>query len=392
MFHTLVPCWKEPVMKARRLSLWLSLSLVALVAGAGGTGGRPAAPQPPEVEAAQPVIREVADYEVFTGRVEASAAVQIKARVSGFLDKVCFKDGGEVKKGDILFQIDPRPYRAELEKAEAALALEEVRLKRADALYQRGKTLLDHKGINKAEHAKLALDRDEAQARVRVARAGRDAARLKLDFTQVTAPVSGRVGQRLLDPGNLVRADDTALVTITTRNPMHVSFDLDRDMAVRLLEAKRAGKASWAASPQVVVGLAGEKDNPWKGKVDFVADHMDPKAETLRLRAVLSNANERLVPGLLVRVALTTSEPSRTLLVPRHHYAWFLISDAEVFIVNDKNKVEKREVRTGLWYGDLVAIKKGLRAGERVVLKGPEGLQAGMTVKPKQVRLPAGKK
>jgi RND family efflux transporter MFP subunit len=353
------------------MCLWLSLSVLALATGAAGNGEKP-------VEVVQPESREVADYEDFTGRTEASATVQIKARVSGFLTRVLFKEGTAVKKGDLLFEIDPRPYQTELDKADAALALSEARLKRADAAHKRGKALFDSKAMGREELDKIAAERDEAQARLRVAKANRDHARLNLDFTRVTAPMSGRIGRRLLDVGNLVKADETDLATVISSKPMYVYFDIDERTVLRL----RQGKGL-----QVAMALANDKGFPHRAEVDYVANGVDPTTGTLRLRATLPNADGLLMPGLFVRVRLTTSKPYKALLVPERAVGR-KNEQTYVLVVTDKNKVEVRQVKVGSKHGDQMVVKEGLQAGDQVVRKGPGELKEGMVVRPKRVARP----
>jgi multidrug efflux pump subunit AcrA (membrane-fusion protein) len=187
-------------MHARPFRLWLWGSVLAVATSAAS----PAAP-PPEVPVAQPLAREVADYEDCTGRLEPSASVVLRARVSGYLDKVLFKEGSAVQKGDVLFVIDPRPYQAEMDKAEAQLALAEAHLRRADADFERAKGQLAQKAVSREDYDKIAGERAEAEAGVRLARASREAARLNLDFTKVLAPITGRIGRPRAGPALPVR-------------------------------------------------------------------------------------------------------------------------------------------------------------------------------------------
>jgi RND family efflux transporter MFP subunit len=290
---------------------WRWLSCLALVLGSGATGL--AADPPPEVPVRQPLVREVTDYQDFTGRTEAVSQVELRARVSGFLDRVLFKDGADVKKGELLCEIDPRPYMAELQKAETRRAVEEAKLKRAEAEFKRAKALLPRQGISREDFDKIADDRAVAEAEVHAAMAECEAAKLNVAFTKVTAPISGRISRRLIDPGNVVRADETPLATIVSLDPMYVYFDVDERTALRMWRAAREGKAKAATELPVAMGLADEKGFPHRGKVDFADNRVDPKTGTLRMRAVLPNADGLLVPGLFVRVRLTTSEPHKAL-------------------------------------------------------------------------------
>jgi RND family efflux transporter MFP subunit len=277
-------------MSARSCRAWLSCSLLFVAAGA--TAG------------------EVADHADFTGRTEAAVTVEVRARVTGYLVKVAFKDGAEVKQGDLLFEIDPRPYQAELDRANAALAAAEAHLKRADTELKRAKALIERSAMSKEDYDKVVGDVDEARAQVAVARASREVANLNLDFTKVTAPVSGRVGRRLVDSGNVVRADGTMLTTIVGKDPMYVYFDVDERTYLDLRRALRDGKVKAAKLEDlpVAVQLANEEGFPHQGKLDFVDNRADPTKGTIRMRAVLPNADGLLVPGLFAQVRLTTAD------------------------------------------------------------------------------------
>jgi RND family efflux transporter MFP subunit len=294
-------------MNARPLFLVLSGSMLGLVASPGWTGGQPRpAAAPREVRVSRPLISEGPDHVDFTGRTEAAASVRIRARVTGYLDKVRFKDGAEVKQGEVLFEIDPRPYQAELDKAQAEVALSEADLKLAEAKYKRTKALHATKAASQADVETADAERVKARAQVAAARAGFEVARLRLAFTKVTAPFAGRIGRRLVDAGGLVRADETALAVLVTNDPVYVYFDMDERTYLRLRRAKREGKADVEA--QVTVGLADEKGFPRRGKIDFVDNQVDPKTGTIRMRVVCPNAKGLMLPGLFVRVRLKTGK------------------------------------------------------------------------------------
>jgi RND family efflux transporter MFP subunit len=282
------------LMHTRPFRMWLSCSALAILSGTTCL----AAP-PPKA----PVAKVATGHEDFTGRTEAAATVELRARVTGYLDRVLFKDGAAVKKDEVLFEIDPRPYRAELDRADAALTQAQARRKRAEAEFKRADTLFRNRTMTREEYDKVSADYAEAQAGLRLAEATRDVARLHLDFTKVTAPVSGRIGRRLLDPGNLVKADDTALATLVRPDSLYVYFDVDERTALRL----RQGKLK--AGLPVAVGLAGEQGFPHRGTVDFVDNRVDAKTGTLRVRAVLANAEGLLMPGLFARVRLFVEQP-----------------------------------------------------------------------------------
>jgi RND family efflux transporter MFP subunit len=379
-------------MRARLFSVWLSCSVLALASGALSSAAGPVA-SPRDVLAGQPVAREVTDYEDFTGRTEAVASVELRARVTGYLDKVTFKDGAEVKKGDVLFEIDPRPYRAELDKAEANLALREVGVKRVELDFRRAKALLSRRAISQEEFDKFAADLEEARAALVVAKAHLAATRLTLSFTKVSAPIDGRIGRRLIDAGNLVKADDTILATIVTKAPLYAYFDIDERTILRSLRAVRAGKreAKRALEFPVRMGLADEKGHPHRGTVDYTANRVNPRTGALRARAVLANADGLLLPGLFVRVRLTTSAPFTALLVPEAAVT-VEKGQASLFLVNDKNVIEQRRVRLGQRHNGLRVVEEGIKAGDSVVFGGLRGLRPGMTVKLRKVDLAPRKK
>ena len=363
-----------------------SFSVLVLAAAAACTAAEPPAPEVPVV---RPVVREVTDYEDFAGRTEASAAVEVRARVTGYLDKVLFKDGDDVKKGDVLFEIDPRPYRAELEKAQAVVALAEARLKQADDAAKRAAALLASKAVSPEDLDKATADRAEAEAAVAVARASLQAAKLTLESSRVAAPFDGRVGRRLVDPGGLVKADDTVLAVIAARDPMCVVFDVDERTALRLRRAVREGKprAEGEGSLTVAMGLADEEGFPHSGTVDFADNRVDPEKGTLRMRAAFANADGLLVPGLSARVRLTVGKPYKALLVPEE--AVGLEEGMKfVLVVGEKDVVEQRKVDLGPRQDGWRAVKEGLREDDRVVVGGPKGLRPGTTVKPREAAVP----
>jgi RND family efflux transporter MFP subunit len=373
--------------------VWLSLSVLVLATTAAGTLARTAAP-PPEVAVVVPRTAEVSDYESFTGHTDAAATVHLRPRVSGYINQVAFKEGADVKKGDLLVEIDPRPYKAVLVKAEADLAVAKAQLKKAEAEHKRVKALFERKAIGKDEMDKAIAEREEAQGRVRACKASRDVASLNVDFTRIVAPISGRIGRRLVDSGNLVAADKTTLATLISTKPMYVYFNIDERT---FLGSRRAGLGKGL---QVALGLADEKDYPHRAEVDFVAGRVDPKTGTLRMRVTMPNADGLLVPGLFVRVRLTTSKPYKALLVPERavernlnkigRTSWQ--GAAFVLVVNQKSEVEIREVRLGQQHGGLVVVKEGLKEADRVVLAGPQGLRPGKIVRAKKVAFPAGEK
>jgi RND family efflux transporter MFP subunit len=331
----------------------------------------------------RPVVREVTDHEHFTGRTEASTRVELRARVTGYLLKAAFQDGAEVKKGDLLFEIDPRPYLALLEQAksqvnlaQAQLSLAEKNLVRYEAL--RKEVAVSDQQVDQARGAVV-----EAKARVKANEASVEVSRINLDFTRITSPISGRIGRRLLDPGNLVEADKTILANLIVPDPLYVYFDIDERTVLRLQRSVKEGKLKTEKLP-AAIGLAGEEAYPHQSVVDFIGNRVDPQTCTLRMRAVLPNKDGRLVPGMFVRVRLPLGEPYTALLVPDRAV---LVDAGEKFVlvVNDKNVVERRPVVLGQEEQGRRVVTKGLKPEDRVVVQGLHRLWPGMVVRPQLV-------
>jgi RND family efflux transporter MFP subunit len=251
------------------------------------------------------------------------------------------------------------------------VAQAQARLKQAEIHYQATRNLAAHKTVGPAELDLAAGRRDEAEAGLRAARAALEAARLTLGFTQVHAPMSGRIGRRLLDPGNLVRADETPLATLVATGPLYVYFDLDE---------RTLAKGRLKAGLPVAVGLAGEEGLPHKARIDFLDNQVDAAKGTVRVRAALPNPGGRLWPGQSARVRVATGEPYRALLVPAAA-VWSVGGRKFVYAVNEKGVVEARPVTLGQREGESVAVKGGLKEGDRVVVGGLQRLRAGMAVK-----------
>jgi RND family efflux transporter MFP subunit len=352
-------------------------------------GDKPVSRVPHPVTVSRPARREAAPYQDYTGRTEAASSVNLRARVTGYLTKVTFKEGSEVKQGDLLYEIDPRPYQAELAKAEANLAVVETRLKRAEGDVARIKAQLGKGFMSREDLDKVVGDRDEAAAGVEAARAVRELARLNLSFTKVSAPVSGRIGRRLVDPGNIVKADETVLATIVSNDPMYAYFDMDERTVLELRQGTASGKSKAAKleEPSVAIGLANKEGFPLRAKIDFVNNSVDPKTGTLRVRGVLPNAGGQFLPGMFVRVRMTIGLPRTVLVVPEEA----ILTDQGkmyVLVVNDRNVAERRPVTLGQSDKDMRIIEKGLGAEDWVVIAGVAGVQTGDTVEPRKKASP----
>ncbi len=373
----------------------VSALVLGLSIGVVGCGRSPTevAPEPPLVSVSLPVEKDVNDYTDFTGRTAAVDSVELRARVWGYLDKVNFKEGAIVQKGDVLFEIDPLTYKAALSQAEANLESLEARVIRLDADFARAKRLVRTGAIGQEEFDKIAGDRGEAAASRGALKAALERAKLDLGYTKVTAPVSGRVSRYVVTVGNLIQAGDqgggTLLTTIVSVDPMYVYFDVDEHTALRVRQLIREGKQE---SPReggfpVSMGLANEEGHPHMGTINFVDNQVNPRTGTIRLRGVFPNKDQVLLPGFFARVRVPVGRPHKALLVSERA----LDTDQGqkvLYVLNEKNEVVSRPVRLGLLQDGLREITEGLNPGERVIVNGLQQVRPGVTVEPKLVPPP----
>jgi RND family efflux transporter MFP subunit len=382
------------------ITFQISSALVLVLSlGIAGCARAPSAappPEPPLVSVSYPVEQEITEQAEFTGRLEAVYSVDVRARVTGYLDEVYFKDGDEVTRGAPLFEIDPRPYKVDLDRAEGSAAQIEARLTRLDAERRRVVTLFNKGASSREEFDRSTGDYKEARASLSVARANLDMAKLNIEFTKVRAPISGLLSRRLVDPGNLVQADVTPLTTIVSLDPMYLYFDIDERTVLKLRglasEGKLVSRQQGAVVP-ILAALADETGFPHKGVINFSDNKINPRTGTLRVRGVIENPvvkgkNIRLLsPGYFARVRLPQGEPHRALLVTERA----IDTDQGqkiVYIVDDKNKVDSRAVRLGMIHDGLRAIDDGLKPRERVIVVGLQQVRPGVVVEPKLVEMP----
>jgi len=379
-------------MKAQCHFLIFSFPVAILSLALGGCKHEPpalAATPPPVVMVSQPVEREIADYYEYTGRTAAVETVEVRARVSGYLIKVNFREGFVVKKGDLLFQIDPRPFQAVLDQAKGQVAQLEARLARAEADVARYERLLPKGAASQKDLDTAIADRGEARAGIQSARATVDRAALDLEFTKVTAPISGRISRHLIDEGNLVTADTTLLTTIVSIDPMYAYFDADEGSVLRVRQLIREGKVHSArdVAVPVLLSLANETGYPHQGTVNFVDNQVNPQTGTLRLRGVFPNEDKALEPGYFARVRLLIGQSHGALLVTERA----IDTDQGqkiLYVVNDKNEVLSRPVRVGALHDGLRVIEEGVKPGERVIVNGLLQVRPGIMVTPKPVDMP----
>jgi len=378
------------------ISCILVLSLGFGLAGCQRAQKSVPAAAPTQVSVSYPVEREITTYADFTGRLEAINTVEIRARVTGHLDRVRFKDGDEVSVGTPLFEIDPRQYQFDLDRAEGSAAQIEARLERLELDHHRLTALFNRGAIGREEFDRVSGDVKETRASLRIARANRDLAKLNLEFTQVRAPLNGLLSRRLVDPGNLIQADVTPLTTIVTLDPMHIYFDIDERTVLMIRTLVREGKLQARQEGAVVpilAALISEQGFPHKGTINFSDNKVNPRTGTLRVRGVIENPVVKgkgfrlLSPGLFARVRLPLGEPRRALLVTERA----IDTDQGqkiLYVVNSKNEVSSRPIRLGAVHDGLRAIEDGLKSGERVIVVGLQQIRPGAIVDPKLVDMP----
>ncbi len=352
-------------------------------------------PKPPVVMTSEPILREVTDYEEgLVGQTAAVQMVEVRARVNGYLEKVNFRDGDEVKEGAVLFEIDPRPYDAEVARTEASVVLSEAHYKRLEADLKRARSLVARQAIGREEFDKIVGDYGEAGASVGIAKANHDLAKLNQGFAKVTAPISGRLSRRLVDPGNLVQADQTILTSIVSFDPMYVYFDVDERtlLRIRRLIAEGKIKSRQEAEVPIFAALADEEGFPHKGIINFSENRVDPNTGTLRIRAVIANPEPRVFsPGLYMRVRLPVGAPHESLLVAEQALG---TDQGRKFLYvvkpgKDKegkavaNVAEYRPVSVGALHDGLRVVSEGLAPGEKIIVSGLQRLRPGIAVDPK---------
>ena len=363
------------------------------VAGCARAPQDPPAAEPIAVKVSYPIQQEVTDYAEFTGRTGAVESVEVRARVWGYLTRVNFKEGTLVQKGDVLMELDPRPYQAEYARAHANLSLAEAHLTRVLADFNREAELFRKNATTQSDYDLARGNRDEAAATVRMAEAALNTAELNLGFTKVTAAVSGRVSRYMVTVGNMIQSGDQANATLLTNivsvDPIYAYFDVDEHTVLHVRRLIREGKAKSAREVPMAIalGLANEEDFKHPGTIDFIDNQINPKTGTLRLRGRFPNPGEALLPGLFARVRVPIGVAHPALLVSDRAIDTDL-GRKIVYVVNDENEVVARPIRRGLLHDGLRAIEDGLKAGERVIVNGLQAVRPGVTVEPQLMDMP----
>jgi multidrug efflux system membrane fusion protein len=362
-----------------------SFAVLRVYASAGDSAAKPSAPPAATVDVAEVVSRPVIDWQSYSGRLEAVDRVEIRPLVSGTLTAVHFKDGNLVKKGDVLFTIDPRPYAAEVARAQAQLAGAEARAAYTASDLARGQRLLADNAIARRDFEEKQNTSREATANLLMARAALQLAQLNLEHAQIIAPVSGRISRAEVTPGNVVAAAAASapLTTLVSVSRMYASFDVDEQSFLKYVNPARASNG---AQVPVFLGLANEDGYSRQGKVSSVDNRVDTSSGTVRVRAVFENADGILLPGLYARIRLGSGEASNALLIDEK--AIGTDQDKRFVLVVDKtNRTVYREVRIGSNQDGLRVVSSGLKAGERIVVNGLQRVRPGDLVSPHPVAM-----
>jgi RND family efflux transporter MFP subunit len=361
---------------------------------------------PPEVTVATPVQKELVDYERFTGRTEPIEQVDIRARVSGYLTKIDFKPGAEVEKDQPLFEIDPRPYKADLARAEGQVALAKAKVDRLNRDFQRNEPLFKNGTIAPAEWDKIVGDRDEALGALKAANSNVDGYKLSLDFTKIAAPISGQIGDWLVTEGNLVtggQGTTTLLTTIVLMDPMDAVFDLDENTLQRLMKDVREGRIKLKVEGEIPVEMGLSVDGsafPFKGTINFVNNRVDPKTGTIKIKARFPNpkpsvGSRPLTAGVFARIRVPIGDPRKVFMVPESALGTDQ-GNRYLYVVDDKSTAVRLEVKPGALedgWREIEGVKvpadadfRTLRPDEQVIVKGIQRVRPGITVDAKSTK------
>jgi RND family efflux transporter MFP subunit len=360
-----------------------------LLATNGLSFAQGAPPAPPSVTVAKPVVKDIIERTDFIGRFEAVDQVDIRARVSGYIDKIHFEDGTLVKAGDLLFTIDPRPYRNALEQAQATVTSSQVRLDFAQSDLDRAEQLRRTGNVSDQVFdqrrqafltAKAELDRAQAALRQ---------AQLDVDFTEVRSPLTGRLSRRLVSGGNLVNANQTILTNILTLDPIQFYFDVDERSYLAYSRQTQGGTrtSSNGSANEVLLTLTDERLGQRKGQLDFVDNRLDAASGTIRARAVFANKDMFLTPGLFGRVTIGASDPYSAVLLPDEAIG----SDQDrrvAYVLGENNVVSLKPIRVGPRIDGYRVIREGLKGDETVVVNGLVRVRPGSPITPQMTTLP----
>jgi RND family efflux transporter MFP subunit len=369
-----------------RFSVVLLVALFAAACARNEAAEAPAAPPP--VKVAKVISKPITEFDEFTGRFEAVERVELRPRVSGYVTATHFDQGHEVKRGDVLYVIDARPYQATLKHAKAELARARTQAELARSEGERAKRLIAKHAISQEEFDARTAGNEQAAANVAAAEAAVDAAALDLSFTQVRAPIDGLVGRAEVTAGNFVSAGQTLLTTVVSIDPIYVAFDGDEQVYLKYIGMELRGErqSSRTAPNPVWVGLADEQGHPHEGHMVFLDNELDPNTGTIHARGLFSNKDRRFTPGMFARVKLIGSAKYNALL-NNDSAVGTDQSVKYVLKVGADTKVEYAPVKLGPVIDGLRVVREGLKAGDTILVKGLQQVRPGMPVTPQLVAM-----
>jgi membrane fusion protein, multidrug efflux system len=359
-----------------------AMTLAILLAGCKSVPGKEPV-SPAAVEVAAVVHKPVRLSDEFNGRVASINSVDVRARVTGYVDSVAYREGDSVKRGDLLFVIDPRPFRDALDSAKASLEREQAAAAFADIQAKRAQALDASQAISQEEHQNRDSDLSQSTARVHEAESAVATAELNLSFTEVRSPIDGRTSRAQLTRGNLAQADQTVLTTVVSQDPVYVYFDCDEQSYLRFQERAHRGSGVSSANP-VRVALADETGFPHAGRVDFLDNQVNAATGTIRARVVLNNPDRIFTPGLYARVQLESSGEQQALLIDDKA----VLTDQDrkyVYVLGAGNTAQRKDVQLGPLVDGLRIVQSGLGAGDKVIISGLQKIfYPGAPVTPKE--------
>ncbi len=375
---------------APRLMLAVVLATLAGLNAGCSSSAQPKAPAPVEVSVAEVICKQLGDSDEFTGRLEAVNAVEVRPRVSGYLQSVHFKEGAIVRQGDLLFQIDLRPFQAEVDRLKGDLSQARAQRSRAQSDFERAERLHNNDGMSAEEYDRRAAVRNEAEARIASTEAALRGAELNLEFTRVTAPITGRVGRAEITEGNLVEsgaAQVKPLTTLVSLDPIYVYFDVDEQTYLKYARVTQAHEASsHDLRSAAQLGLADEDGFPHAGQVSFVDNQVSSSTGTIRLRATFANKNLALTPGLFARIRLQGGGVRGGCLAKDEAVITDL-NQKYVFVLGKNNTLAYRPVKLGPMAEGLRVVRVGLQQGDVIVVNGLQRVRPGDAVTPKKISM-----
>ncbi len=365
-----------------RMALFTAAAIILAfgIAACGRSAKSAQASTAPEVHVAKVVNKSVHQWDEFTGRVAATDAVNVLSRVSGYVERIAFKEGDEVKQGDLLFVIDPRPYKTVLDNSIAQLERARASAKLALAQNHRAEALIRYNAVSRDYYDVSNTTLAQANADMHAAEASMASAKLNFDFTEVRSPIAGRVSRAMLTVGNLAQADQSVLTSVVSQDPIYIYFQLDEQTFLRYSELARKGERQ-SSGNAVRIGLASDAGFPYAGTVNFVNNQIDPATGTISLRAVVANPGRVFTPGLFARVQIESSADARAILIDDKA----IMTDQDrkyVYVMGPENKAMRKDITLGGLAEGMRIVQSGLNANDAIIVSGLQKVTPNSQVKP----------